>query len=573
MDYSVQQEFKRVWQALKCKANCGSTRISVVYITREALLTLISEDNVKVGTTYIITDIDGFYEVAVVGITTNSISSVASGLLYSPDYTVSGINLGQLDANTPQTLADGEKVIWADHYWINNSGGAVTPTILDNTTLDAPLTQIAKSSTDYLEIPVKCAISPSLVVTSIFNPYNNTSYSVSEITVTAIGDNLYKYAAFNNPLLNDSYLSYVFNTYGDAANNEYSTLSQNQAASGNDLSSNSGRFTGILITGTNNTFSGNQSSGNGGYDTLELRNTSRFTGNSISDASYGLAQMGFIELWDNCEMVGNTIIGDGAIWDLRTGENCSVNNNTIDVPNGAGSGNTYAVISDLDQMNYDEINGNTLTLVSAPTNQIHMLMIRQYGFSKCNNHTLSADGCHIQHVKQTRAELTGFTLSQPNKVIERIDMINSKLKNGTNISITDFTLKGDYDIDLTGFTTDIANETIENGKGWFTITHDFSTSPLTSGSSVLYNLMPTGARVTNIKTVGNATGGAGAELAFGIETDAPTLLPSAVLATVNAGQTYNSISTPATANRSLAITAAVDNVTGGSVTVYIEFIM
>jgi hypothetical protein len=104
------------------------------------------------------------------------------------------------------------------------------------------------------------------------------------------------------------------------------------------------------------------------------------------------------------------------------------------------------------------------------------------------------------------------------------------------------------------------------------IIHD-SASPLNSGSSVYYNLIPNGARITNITTVGNASGGAGAELAFGLESDAPNLLAAAVLATVNAGQFYNNISTPATANRSLQIAASVANVTGGSVTVKVEFVL
>jgi len=117
------------------------------------------------------------------------------------------------------------------------------------------------------------------------------------------------------------------------------------------------------------------------------------------------------------------------------------------------------------------------------------------------------------------------------------------------------------------------NEVYNINGGRFFFTHDFATSPLNSGNSILYNYIPEGARVVNITTFGNATGGAGAQLAFGIESDAPNLLPAAVLATVNAGQTYSNISTAATANRSLQIAASVANVTGGSVTVKVEFVL
>lgn len=117
------------------------------------------------------------------------------------------------------------------------------------------------------------------------------------------------------------------------------------------------------------------------------------------------------------------------------------------------------------------------------------------------------------------------------------------------------------------------NEVYNVNGGSFFFTHNFAASPVNAGSSVLYNLIPDGARVTKIITFGNATGGAGAQLAFGIETDAPALLPDALLAAVNAGQTYNNISTPATADRSLQIAASVANVTGGTVTVKVEFVI
>lgn len=117
------------------------------------------------------------------------------------------------------------------------------------------------------------------------------------------------------------------------------------------------------------------------------------------------------------------------------------------------------------------------------------------------------------------------------------------------------------------------NEVYNINGGRFFFTHDFATSPLNSGNSILYNYIPEGARVVNITTFGNATGGAGAQLAFGIESDAPNLLSAAVLATVNAGQVYSNVSTAATANRSFQIAASVANVTGGSVTVKVEFVL
>lgn len=165
--------------------------------------------------------------------------------------------------------------------------------------------------------------------------------------------------------------------------------------------------------------------------------------------------------------------------------------------------------------------------------------------------------------------LDGVTYTT-NKQINNTYLNNQTvLENIADINVINFS--ADESIDFTGFTADVINQSIECGKGWFTITHDFSANPVTSGNTALYNLIPTGARVVNLKTVGNATGTG--ELAFGMSVDAANLLPSAPLATVNAGQTYNAVSTAATANRSLIIAASGGDVTGGTVTVLVEFIV
>lgn len=141
----------------------------------------------------------------------------------------------------------------------------------------------------------------------------------------------------------------------------------------------------------------------------------------------------------------------------------------------------------------------------------------------------------------------------------------------SNIQDESFQLQ---DTEINGYTDHNFNKlNVYGNKGTFVVTHNFTITPLNVGDSILYNFIPNSARVVNIKTFGTTSGDAGAELAFGIDTDDPTILPSTILATVNAGQTYNSVSTPATANRSLEITAAVGNVTGGEVTVLIEFVL
>jgi hypothetical protein len=191
------------------------------------------------------------------------------------------------------------------------------------------------------------------------------------------------------------------------------------------------------------------------------------------------------------------------------------------------------------------------------------------------------DNCKLEHdnsaIQYIHADFSTINYSVTSGAsqgckMEFGEIVDSEIINAVDFNIKNFEFKN-IDIDFTGWSRDINDEYIKGGKGWFTITHDFATSPLNSGSSVYYNLIPNGARIINIITYGNATGVAGAQLAFGLESDAPNLLPAAVLATVNAGQTYSNISTAATANRSLQIAASVANVTGGSVTVKVEFVL
>ena len=142
---------------------------------------------------------------------------------------------------------------------------------------------------------------------------------------------------------------------------------------------------------------------------------------------------------------------------------------------------------------------------------------------------------------------------------------------GNGVQTTSFI--SNESVDLTGFTSEF-HENIENGKGWFTITHNFATSPLNSGSSVLYNLIPTGARLTNCTIIPSSlTGGVGATLRIGLETDDVSygLAATAVGAIVNT--VVNTVSNAATANRSLQLTAGVNNITGGTVTIKVEFVL
>lgn len=132
------------------------------------------------------------------------------------------------------------------------------------------------------------------------------------------------------------------------------------------------------------------------------------------------------------------------------------------------------------------------------------------------------------------------------------------------VAIQSTSITCNSDLDLTGFDREFHGN-LENGKGWFAITHDFTTSPLNSGSSVLYNLIPQGAIITGLIASGSLTG---TTIEIGLETDAEGLINEAVgLLPLE----WSGVSSAATANRSLKIKAAGGNITAGTLTVKVEF--
>lgn len=123
--------------------------------------------------------------------------------------------------------------------------------------------------------------------------------------------------------------------------------------------------------------------------------------------------------------------------------------------------------------------------------------------------------------------------------------------------------------------TDVNLDTLNiiGGKGWFTVTHDFATSPLTSGDSLLFNFIPNGARLTNCSIIPDTlSGGAGATLQVGLEVDDVSYgLAATALGSIT-NTVVNTVSNQATANRSLQLTAGVNDITGGTITVKVEFV-
>lgn len=545
----------------------GGMAPEIISVTKAEFLALVLASGLTYPATYLITDIEGFNSVYVNTTSANTFSLNGFGLRYSPNYTT----YNQLDANNIPTVAANGLVIWVDHLWRNTSGSPVVPTIDPSTEeLDPPMSIIAKADgAGYDLLPVNVTFNSSLVITSITNPVNGSSADFGSVYgQEALFNNL----SFGNENIKSSTLgALVFNC---AATN---ISVKSEFPLDNTFKDNTGAHTSIIFNGINNEYSGNVTESTARIYGITLGGTSTFSGNSATgdvDVDNINCAQSYIELFDHCTYSGNVTSGNGSyIYDVRTGENSQVTNSNI---SGTSSG-----INDIDQMY-----GDIVTNLVISGNNSGFSQIWQNGYSKFEN-SISGNNSGIINTYQEVGYLTGCSITQDNLFFQRIALINAWLKNATDIAISDLKISGQTNtwnletppqpnlvIDLTGFTTDINGETIEAGKGWFTIEHDFSTNPLTSGSSALYNLIPTGARLTNCTIIPTGlTGGAGATLRVGMETDDVSYGLSATLLGGISNTVVSTVSNAATGNRSLQLTAGVANITGGSVTVKVEFIL
>ena len=124
--------------------------------------------------------------------------------------------------------------------------------------------------------------------------------------------------------------------------------------------------------------------------------------------------------------------------------------------------------------------------------------------------------------------------------------------------------------------TDVNLDTLNiiGGKGWFTVEYDFGAAPLTAGNSLLLNFIPNGARLTNCTIIPDVlSGGAGATLQVGLEVDDVSYGLAATALGAITNTVVNTVSNQATANRSIQLTAGVNDITGGTITVKVEFVI
>lgn len=535
----------------------GGEASVIITATKSEFLNLVNTSNLTFPATYKITDIENGLFLETLSENTFNPQGVLSLLI--PDYTVAPqLVMGQ-------SVTIGDLYSWGNLIWENTSGN--NPDYVSQYELEATDWALVPKSlaNDYVAIQLNVTWDATDdLFTSATQDATQNTYSVSAFYSSLFGFDAIQANSWrsintqsSNICLNnvgDTFKNQVqvFGNFGEGgvsrnSGDETSTVQDNNIGAGCDIGSNELRNGSIYEA---NVLS------NGGQIIKNFSVNSEIRENIINGS--GQTNIGYNFQHDASLIQGNEITGDDVnIQAVQQNNNSELNFNIL-------TGDRIT-IGGFSQLRFDKFNGNSFV-----GNDIIVGSITQNGDSEISGFDVQQNGWQMGNIEMSKAILKDFTYNTP-KIIKNLYISNCTIEKGTNISIEN--LNCDTDLDLTGFTVDINGETIQSGKGWFTITHDFATSNLNAGSSALYNLIPISAKVTNIKAFGDATGGAGATLAFGIDTDAPNLIAPAVLATVNAGQIYNSLSATATANRSLAIAAGVANVTGGSVTVLVEFMI
>lgn len=412
-------------------------------------------------------------------------------------------------------IADGDIVTWGGYYWQNTSGGSVTPDLPDEVNIDsnnALFTKISKSlSNGYSKIDCNVTVDEATLNIETFT--DNYDNSVNNFILGFFG------LGYENMMINHPRIRF----------NEGWSITNCKVDTGARIFSNKS----ISTPGIRRCYleAGKVIANNEGVGTLDvayIENSDAIPGNHL--------HLSYVK---NVSITGRSTLDESELNNLSYQENITINGD-----------NNFIASGYLDSSSFDK----NITI----TGDGNEFNTREYlGDSGVDGFTINAHNFIFRNVRlENSSVLSNFTTSTNNR------------------QIVDFHVSS-KSIDLTGFDRDIVGERIVGGKGWFSITHDFSTSPLNSGSSVYYNLIPQGARITSINAIGNSiTGGVGARLAFGMETDAATYITPTVIGTINSsGVGATGFSTAATGNRSLNITASVADVTGGSVIVLVEFIL
>jgi len=524
----------------------------VLEVTKAEFLALVADSDLSLGT-YKITDVENGLFIETLSANTYNEQGVLS--LFIPDYSIAPqLVMGQ-------SVSIGDKYSWGGQIWENTTGNN-PPEVSQLELESADWDLIPKSLVnDYVAIQLNVTWNGD-IFTFANQANTQNQYAISETYSTQLGgvsaiygnqwtDNISQNTnlTLNNKIdgtvqnntvqVSGNIISVdggVANNFGDPLssinNNEVGALS---GISNNELSNGSVYELNILT--------------NGGSIIKNFSVNAEIAENEINGSG---SNIGYNFQHDASDIKRNIITGsDSFIQAVQQNNNSELNDNILTGDN--------VFITGFSQLCFDKFNGNSFI-----GNDINVIGVTMNGYGEVSGFDIQASNFHFWNIELTNAILKNFTYTSVN-IIKKIYLSGCTVENGADIWLEDFTC--DHDLDLTGFSVDIVSETIQSGKGWFTFTHNFGTSPLTAGSSELHNLIPTGARITNLTASGTLTG---TSIEIGLETDDEGLISEAVglLPLVWIGQ-----SVAATANRSLKIKAVGGDITAGELKVKVEFVL
>jgi hypothetical protein len=497
-----------------------------------------------------------------------------------------------LDPVNPQSVNDGDIVIHGGFQWINDTGGVVVPTVVDEFTLTG-LTQMARTSANNY-VPINAYVETAAdigepqmitrvrvpIINHLFEvPFNVQDNSYLDPFTTMIG-----FIDFGNVSLafdkgNKTPVGIISNNIGTMTEIHQAEIKLNGGQGKVDRISGFASFVGNVIEGLVQEIKGGRYVGNeilgssrldritansnflmeanqiiaGSIDAISaIAGESEMKGNVIDSEVGGIgsmvfnsarvnnniitggfaanrsSQIAFCVLNDNCEVNGNELTGDGTV----IWDIQALENSKVNENILSGEG---AFISAIKMADFDEITNCELIGFGAFMSNINM----EGGQASANNNRIDSviirGGAAIANGRMAASEIKNCDFTTGGSGIIAFELRGSVIENAVGLVMRRIHLRG-AQWDLTGYATNILHHNYDLGKGYFQVDSKEIVAgtlpkPTTEDVTVFYNIIPKGHRVTRVYLQGdNLTGSAGAQLEISCDGE---VIASHPLATYN----------------------------------------
>lgn len=499
----------------------------VIEKTKAEFLALVG--SFQFPATYKITDVfEGLY---VQTLSDSTFSQTAYLFAYLPNYIPDTDYKGQYVSGLG-AIADGEIYTWGEWNYKNESGGALTPDIPSANVFDTAnrFTQLSKSTANYYELSnFKADIINSVDITVITNLKNNNTINYWQLYNFVDAETAA--AAMAQMNLNNAYSP-------KNGNNNFVALINNRVeieANVLGIYSNYGAY-------LPNSFIKNCWLKDCGTNEEVYISVNNLRDSGVIENCVGAFRIKQAEITNGGARIKNLTALDGGY---------------IDIINVLLRWNSY-----IEDINFSGTDGNLQFYDCEFHRDIWMtnwdVQISD-GSTYTVGNTFLNDGVIIDTITITEGGLFNIGFGE-----------NFSVLNTTNPSYEAVSISSQIQplLIIDGFTQPLRNEVIEAASGSFTFSYDFSINPLSIGNSLLFNLIPQYARVTKI--IVEKTNITGIDVEVGLETDDEAIINSPVALLP---LTWEGVSLPATADRSLKLKATGGGITAGLLTIKCEFII